>query len=187
MFVLKLPLFFTQLYGEEKRAAISKLTYIGTPSSCSYIVFALMCTQSVKFYSLYRAETNGRLSRDTTQIPVTFTEIFNNLKIEGRPYKIEDFENLEIQFQRNCKPEQNKTLWKPGSCFSPNSYNTKRDKKTAGNGNCPETCAVDKIQIVETYEEYQCFSESGETQKRGKREARVTGTVTCKNMNLAVY
>ena len=28
MFVLKLPRFFTRLYGEEKSAAISKLTYI---------------------------------------------------------------------------------------------------------------------------------------------------------------
>ena len=30
MFVLKLPRFFTRQYGEEKRAAISKLTYIWT-------------------------------------------------------------------------------------------------------------------------------------------------------------
>ena len=41
MFVLKLPRFFTRLYGEEKRATISKLIYISTPSSRSYIVFAL--------------------------------------------------------------------------------------------------------------------------------------------------
>ena len=42
MFVLKLPLFFPRLYGEGKRAAISKLTYIWTPSSGSYIIFALV-------------------------------------------------------------------------------------------------------------------------------------------------
>ena len=41
MFVLKLPRFFTRLYSEGKRAAISKLKYIRTPSSRSYIVFAL--------------------------------------------------------------------------------------------------------------------------------------------------
>ena len=41
MFVLKLPRFFTRLFGEGKKAAISKLTYIWTPSSRSYIVFAL--------------------------------------------------------------------------------------------------------------------------------------------------
>ena len=41
MFVLKLPPFFTQLYGDGKRAAISKLTYIWTQSSRSYIVFVL--------------------------------------------------------------------------------------------------------------------------------------------------
>ena len=40
MFVLKLPRFFTRLYGEEKSAAISKLIQIWTPSS-SYIVLAL--------------------------------------------------------------------------------------------------------------------------------------------------
>ena len=38
---LKLPHFFTRQYGEGKRAAISKSTYIWTPSSRSYIVFAL--------------------------------------------------------------------------------------------------------------------------------------------------
>ena len=36
-----MPHFFTRLYFERKRAAISKLTYIWTPSSRSYIVFAL--------------------------------------------------------------------------------------------------------------------------------------------------
>ena len=41
MFVLKLVRFFTRLYGEGKRAAISKSTYIWTLSSRSYIVFAL--------------------------------------------------------------------------------------------------------------------------------------------------
>ena len=41
MFVLKLPPFFTGLNGERKRAAISKLTFIWTLSSRSYIVFAL--------------------------------------------------------------------------------------------------------------------------------------------------
>ena len=35
MFVLKLPRFFTRLCHEEKIAAISKLTYIWTPSSPS--------------------------------------------------------------------------------------------------------------------------------------------------------
>ena len=40
MFVLKLPLFFT-LLCDGKRAAISKLTYIWTPSSFSYIALAL--------------------------------------------------------------------------------------------------------------------------------------------------
>ena len=42
MFVLKLPPFFTRLNGEGKMAAISKLTLIWTPSSRSYIVFALV-------------------------------------------------------------------------------------------------------------------------------------------------
>ena len=41
MFVMKLARFFTRLYDEGKRAAISKLTYIWTPSSRSDIVFAL--------------------------------------------------------------------------------------------------------------------------------------------------
>ena len=41
MFVLKLPLFFTRLYCEEKRAVISKLSYIWTPSSRYYIGLAL--------------------------------------------------------------------------------------------------------------------------------------------------
>ena len=41
MFILKLPRFFTRLYDEEKRAAIKKITYIQTPLSRSYIVFAL--------------------------------------------------------------------------------------------------------------------------------------------------
>ena len=41
MFVLKLPHFFTRLYGEGKRAPISKLTYSLIPSSRSYIVLAL--------------------------------------------------------------------------------------------------------------------------------------------------
>ena len=44
MFVLKLPPFLTRLYGEGKRAAISKLTYIWTPSCHSYIVFSLDVT-----------------------------------------------------------------------------------------------------------------------------------------------
>ena len=39
--VLRLPLFFTCLYSEEKSAAVSKLTCIWTPSSRSYIVLAL--------------------------------------------------------------------------------------------------------------------------------------------------
>ena len=42
MFILKLPPFFTWLNGEGKRAAISKLTFIWTSSSRSYIVFALV-------------------------------------------------------------------------------------------------------------------------------------------------
>ena len=42
MFVLNLAHFFTRLYGEGSRAANSKLTYIWTPSSRSYIVFALV-------------------------------------------------------------------------------------------------------------------------------------------------
>ena len=33
---------FTRLYSEEKRAAVSKLTYIWTPQSCSYFVLALV-------------------------------------------------------------------------------------------------------------------------------------------------
>ena len=44
MFVLKLPRFFTRLYGDytvEKRAVFTRLTYIWTSSSRSYIVFAL--------------------------------------------------------------------------------------------------------------------------------------------------
>ena len=41
MFALKLPRFFTRLYGKGKRAGISKLTYIRILSSRSYIVFAL--------------------------------------------------------------------------------------------------------------------------------------------------
>ena len=41
MFVLNLAHFFTRLYGEGSRAANSILTYIWTPSSRSYIVFAL--------------------------------------------------------------------------------------------------------------------------------------------------
>ena len=41
MFVLKLPPFFTRLNSEGKRAAILKSTLIWTPSSRSYIVFAL--------------------------------------------------------------------------------------------------------------------------------------------------
>ena len=43
MFVLNLAHFFTRLYREGGRAANSKLTYIWTPSSRSYIVFALAC------------------------------------------------------------------------------------------------------------------------------------------------
>ena len=42
MFVLNLAHFFTRLYGEGSRAANSKLTFIWTPSSRSYIVFALV-------------------------------------------------------------------------------------------------------------------------------------------------
>ena len=42
MFVSKLARFFTWRYGEGEKAAISKSTYIWTPSSCSYIVFALV-------------------------------------------------------------------------------------------------------------------------------------------------
>ena len=40
--------FFIRLNGEGKRAAISKLTFIWTPSSRSYIVFALVtgCAKS---------------------------------------------------------------------------------------------------------------------------------------------
>ena len=34
--------FHSRLYGEGKRPAISKLTYIWSPSSRSYIVFALV-------------------------------------------------------------------------------------------------------------------------------------------------
>ena len=41
MFGLKLPLVYIRLYGEGKRAVISNLKYIRTPSSRSYIVFAL--------------------------------------------------------------------------------------------------------------------------------------------------
>ena len=41
MFVLKLPRFFTRLYGKRNSAAISKLTYIWTPSSRSCIILAL--------------------------------------------------------------------------------------------------------------------------------------------------
>ena len=41
MIVSKLARFFTWLYGEGKKAAISKSTYIWTPSSRSYIVFDL--------------------------------------------------------------------------------------------------------------------------------------------------
>ena len=41
MFVLKLPRFFTRLYGEQKSAAISNLKYIWTSSSRSYKVLAL--------------------------------------------------------------------------------------------------------------------------------------------------
>ena len=37
----KFAALFHRLYGEGKKAAISKLTYIWTPSSRSYIVFAL--------------------------------------------------------------------------------------------------------------------------------------------------
>ena len=44
MFVLKLLSFFTRLYGEGKRAAISKLTYLWNPSSRSYIIFAIVLT-----------------------------------------------------------------------------------------------------------------------------------------------
>ena len=42
MFVLNLAHFFTRLCGEGSRAANSKLTYIWTLSSRSYIVFALV-------------------------------------------------------------------------------------------------------------------------------------------------
>ena len=49
MFVLKLPRFFTRLYGEGKRAVISKLTYIWTLLSRSYIVFALVLTKKRPF------------------------------------------------------------------------------------------------------------------------------------------
>ena len=42
MFVSKLACIFTRLFGEGKRAAISKSTYIWSPSSRSYIVFALI-------------------------------------------------------------------------------------------------------------------------------------------------
>ena len=41
MLVLKLSHFFTRLYGKGNWAGISKLTYIRTPSSRSYIVLAL--------------------------------------------------------------------------------------------------------------------------------------------------
>ena len=41
MFVLKLPGLFTRLYREEQSKAIFKQTYSWTPSSRSYIVFAL--------------------------------------------------------------------------------------------------------------------------------------------------
>ena len=45
MFVLKLPPFFTRRNGEGKRAAISKLMFIWTTSSCSYIAFALAASR----------------------------------------------------------------------------------------------------------------------------------------------
>ena len=49
MFVLKLPRFFTRKYDQEKSTAISNLTHFMTPSSCSYIVSALV---SLFFMSL---------------------------------------------------------------------------------------------------------------------------------------
>ena len=45
MFVLKLPHFSLGYKVREKRVAISKSPYIWTPSSWSYIVFALKLTQ----------------------------------------------------------------------------------------------------------------------------------------------
>ena len=47
MFDLKLPRFFTRLYGEWNRAAISRSTYIWTPSSRTYIVFAVVSIELI--------------------------------------------------------------------------------------------------------------------------------------------
>ena len=52
MSVLKLPLFFTRLCGEGKRAAISKLTYIWTSLSRSYIALALSIARDQKYIAV---------------------------------------------------------------------------------------------------------------------------------------
>ena len=58
----KLPRFFTRLYVEGKRAAISKLTYTWTPSSRSYIVFALeaQAKMQLQCYQIYHLCQNDQ-------------------------------------------------------------------------------------------------------------------------------
>ena len=64
---LKLPRFFTHLYGQGKRAAISKLELFLTEWSRSYFVFALMSTrkprQMWKFPFFLNLNMNSKPSR----------------------------------------------------------------------------------------------------------------------------
>ena len=59
---LKLPCFFNRLYGKEKSAVISKLTYILTPSSRSYIVLALILAMTLKGKSFEQLGSAGFFS-----------------------------------------------------------------------------------------------------------------------------
>ena len=63
MFVLKLPRFFTHLYGAGKRAAISKPTYIWTSLSRSYIILALKMKIKVSNKELYILQNNQKLQK----------------------------------------------------------------------------------------------------------------------------
>ena len=83
MFVLKLPPFFTGLNGERKRAAISKLTFIWTLSSRSYIVFALEILPFVKsnfFLNYKKTFFNTNCSLIKNFLYHVFTHVYYFLK-----------------------------------------------------------------------------------------------------------
>ena len=80
-----------------------------------------------------------------------------------------DNTRVKIDLSRNCKDSKN-SLKRPSDCFRPEQF------ANDNLANCPKTCEIDKLQIIDAMKAAGCFPDFPKRQSRKKIQPRLTGT-----------